>query len=157
MTKSDIRKKIWFIHEVLKRAFLSTFWIFTGNLLLIENDSTKCLWISCENSKNPVLGIFIHKVMIFAKNDFFGSEVSKWSNSKSYHVRSEIWRPSIFLLPGHPGSTLRKIFDFFFRFFGPTLPFGGSYVTSSVRPSVRPSRKVLILPTIRFFWYFASS
>ena len=30
---------------------------------------------------------------IFEKN-FFGLNASKWSNSKSYHVKSEIWRPS---------------------------------------------------------------
>ena len=30
---------------------------------------------------------------IFVKN-FFGLNVSKWSNSKSYHVKSEIWGPS---------------------------------------------------------------
>ena len=36
----------------------------------------------------------------------FGSNDSKLSNSKSYHDKSEIWRPSIFfLLPGQPGST----------------------------------------------------
>ena len=35
---------------------------------------------------------------------------------------------------------------------------GGSYVTSSVCQSVCPSAtQVLILPTIRFFWFFASS
>ena len=34
----------------------------------------------------------------FQKN-FFGSNAIRWSNSKSYHNKSEIWRPSIFLPP----------------------------------------------------------
>ena len=42
--------------------------------------------------------------------------------------------------------------------FGPALPTGGSYVTSSVCLSVRLSAtQDLILPTIRFFWFFAWS
>ena len=53
---------------------------------------------------------FMDDPKIFRKK-FFGSKVSKWSNSKSYHVKSEIWRPSKkFLLAGHPGLTLIKFF-----------------------------------------------
>ena len=52
----------------------------------------------------------------FFEKNFFAQKVSKWSNSKSYHVKSEIWRPSkFFLLPGHPGSTLRNFFEKFFE------------------------------------------
>ena len=48
----------------------------------------------------PDLVIFGPK---FFEISFFGSKVSKWSNSKSYHVKSEIWRPSnIFALIVHP-------------------------------------------------------
>ena len=38
---------------------------------------------------------------IFVKPNFF-EKVSKWSNSKSYHVRSEIWRPSTSPSVSHP-------------------------------------------------------
>ena len=44
----------------------------------------------------------------FRKN-FFGLNASKWSNSKSYHVKSEIRRPSKnFPLLGHHSWRLRK-------------------------------------------------
>ena len=36
---------------------------------------------------------FMDDPKIFRKK-FFGSKVSKWSNSKSYYAKSEIWRPS---------------------------------------------------------------
>ena len=53
---------------------------------------------------------------IFEKN-FFGLNASKWSNSKSYDVKSEIWRPSKnFPLLGHQSWRLRKIFRK--KFFG---------------------------------------
>ena len=49
---------------------------------------------------------------------FFGSKVSKWSNSKSYHVKSEIWRPSKnFPLLGHQSWRLRKFSKFFEKIF----------------------------------------
>ena len=40
------------------------------------------------------------------------------------------------------------------KLIGPALPVGGSYVTSSVSLS---ATRDLILPTIRFSWFFASS
>ena len=47
------------------------------------------------------------------RKKIFGSNDSKWSYSKNYD-KSEIWRPSnFFLLPGQPGSTLRKFFEIF--------------------------------------------
>jgi len=100
VTKPDFPKKIWFIHKVRKRAFLSTFWIFAGNLamnfhlFLIENDSTKCLWIFCENrmsSKNPVLEIFIHKVVIFAKNGKSGVQRSRYISRTVNATENLIW------------------------------------------------------------------
>ena len=35
-------------------------------------------------------------IMLKFEVNFFAQKVSKWSNSKSYHVKSEIWRPSNF-------------------------------------------------------------
>ena len=49
----------------------------------------------------------------FSKKIFFAPKVSKWSNSKSYHVKSEIWRPSIFFLYQVTGSTLRNFSKIF--------------------------------------------
>ena len=62
---------------------------------------------------------------IFEKN-FFGLNASKWSNSKSYHVKSEIWRPSKnFPLLGHQSWRLRKFSKFFEKiFFAQMLPNG---------------------------------
>ena len=54
---------------------------------------------------------------IFEKN-FFGWNASKWFNSKSYHVKSEIWRPSKnFPLLGHQSWRLRKFSKFFEKIF----------------------------------------
>ena len=57
---------------------------------------------------------------------FFGFNASKWSNSKSYHVKSEIWRPSKNIpLLGHQSWRLRKFSKFFEKFFlAQTLPNG---------------------------------
>lgn len=55
---------------------------------------------------------------IFEKPEFF-EKVSKWSNSKSYHVKSDIWRPSTLPSVRHPRlrhfSAEKSIF-LFFRF-----------------------------------------
>ena len=52
------------------------------------------------------------------RKKFFGLNASKWSNSKSYHVKSEIWRPSKnFPLLGHQSWRLRKFSKFFEKFF----------------------------------------
>ena len=53
----------------------------------------------------PDLKILRPKIF-WPKKFFF--KVFKWFNSKSYHVKKEIWRPSwkSFLYQGHSGSTL---------------------------------------------------
>ena len=45
---------------------------------------------------------------LFFEKNFFVQKVFKWSNSKSFRGKSDIWGPSIFLLQGCPGWTLRS-------------------------------------------------
>ena len=63
------------------------------------------------------IGSKLQKIAQIGQNfmdDFFGSKVSKWSNSKSCHVKSEIWRPSKnFSLYQVTGSTLRNFLKIF--------------------------------------------
>ena len=113
--------------------FLCTFWVVSGHFLAnhfkyfdetrseVRQNGYKADAKDQRPSYEAILEIFSLKVgknrpksvkiygwfKNFSKKFFFGSNDSKWSNSKSYG-KSEIWRPSIFLLPGQPGSTLGK-------------------------------------------------
>jgi hypothetical protein len=143
----------------------------------------------------------------FFEKNFFAQKVSKWSNSKSYHVKSEIWRPSNFFyyqailvfiengqnavqrslylensyentIKGTAITTITATISFQFNFKYNSSHYLSSGVQGSSlvlspnsflglppeslwnqhRQSVRLSvTKVLILPTIRFFWFFAWS
>ena len=44
--------------------------------------------------KRPKIDQNLWMIQKFFEKNFFCSKVSKWSNSKSYHVKSEIWGPS---------------------------------------------------------------
>ena len=49
---------------------------------------------SCQ--KSTKITKILWMIQKFFEKIFFGSNDSKWSNSKSYHSKSEIWRPSNF-------------------------------------------------------------
>ena len=54
-----------------------------------------------EAQKTKIDPKLLNDPQIFEKPKFF-EKVSKWSNSKSYHVKSEIWRPSTSISVSHP-------------------------------------------------------
>ena len=75
---------------------------------------------------------------IFRKN-FFCSNASKWSNSKSYHVKSEIWGPSTSSSLMRPWLQTKK--NFSTKNFSTKKNFFSMFLNGSIRKVIRSKSK----------------
>ena len=137
----------WFFVNICGRNDFSS--IFAGEIMLFHLSSIDypyAFYITLHWNEQKC------RAEIFRFFRFFFSQFTKLSNKIGKKVRH-------FLPVWHAGPTLRNFFRFFDFFDFWTRPTGRRVLCNQLRPSVSPSvTQVLILVgTIRFSWFFASS